>query len=148
QAKKAAQYVLIFFIILIGIIGTTNTLLIAVFERIREIGTMKAIGMTDSEIMKLFITEGLLIGISGSLFGVLFGVLLNYYFVTYGTNWSALLPKDMNWGYRVSGIIKSSWNITSIWVSMLLGPISTFIASYIPAKRAKNLTPAECLRWT
>ncbi len=148
QAKKAAQYVLIFFIILIGIIGTTNTLLIAVFERIREIGTMKAIGMTDGEIMKLFLTEGLLIGISGSLFGVLFGVLLNYYFVTYGTNWSALLPKDMNWGYRVSGIIKSSWNITSIWVSMILGPISTFIASYIPAKRAKNLTPAECLRWT
>lgn len=147
QAKKAAQYVLIFFIILIGIIGTTNTLLIAVFERIREIGTLKAIGMTDGEIMKLFITEGLLIGVAGSLAGVLFGVLLNYYFVTYGTNWSALLPKDMNWGYRVSGVIKSSWNITSIWVSLLLGPISTLIASYIPARRAKKLTPAECLRW-
>ncbi|MGB9824567.1 MAG: ABC transporter permease [Candidatus Hydrothermia bacterium] len=147
QAKKAAQYVLIFFIILIGIIGTTNTLLIAVFERVREIGTLKAIGMTDDEIMTLFVIEGVLIGIAGSLAGVILGVLINYYLVTHGTNWSLLLPKDMNWGYRVSGIIKNSWNITSIWVSLLLGPISTFIASLIPAKRAKKLTPAECLRW-
>lgn len=147
QAKKTAQYVIIFFIILIGIIGTTNTLLIAVFERIREIGTLKAIGMTDKEILRLFVTEGVLIGIAGSMIGVAVGALLNAYFVKYGTNWSVLLPKDMNWGYRVSGIIKSSWNLTSILVSLFLGPISTLIASYIPARRAKKLTPAECLRW-
>jgi putative ABC transport system permease protein len=147
QAKKTAQYVIIFFIILIGIIGTTNTLLIAVFERIREIGTLKAIGMTDKEILRLFVTEGVLIGIAGSVIGVAVGALLNAYFVKYGTNWSVLLPKDMNWGYRVSGIIKSSWNLTSILVSLFLGPISTLIASYIPARRAKKLTPAECLRW-
>lgn len=147
QAKKVSQSFLLFFIILIGIIGTANTLMIAVFERMREIGTLKAIGMRDSEIMKLFITEGLLIGVIGSIGGVVLGIIVNYYLVNYGTDWSPLLPKDMNFGYRVSGVIKNSWNLTSIWISIILGPLSTLIASYFPAKKAKKLSPAECLRW-
>jgi len=147
QAKRSAQFLLIFFIIIIGIIGTTNTLLIGLYERIQEIGTLKALGMTDTEVMKLFILEGILIGVAGSVFGILTGVIINYFFAKYGTNWSYLLPKDMNWGYRVAGVVKSSWNLTSIWLSLLLGPASTFGASYIPARKARQLTPAECLRW-
>uniref|UniRef100_A0A7V3ZYM7 ABC transporter permease n=1 Tax=candidate division WOR-3 bacterium TaxID=2052148 RepID=A0A7V3ZYM7_UNCW3 len=147
EAKKFSQNILLFFIVLIGIIGTANTLMIAVFERIREIGTLKAIGMKDNEVMKLFITEGVLIGIAGSLFGVLLGVIINSILVKYGIDWSPLLPKEMNFGYRVSGVIKNTWNLKSIWISLILGPISTLIASYLPAKRAKSLLPAECLRW-
>lgn len=121
--------------------------MIAVFERMREIGTLKAIGMKDSEVMKLFVTEGVLIGVVGSIFGVLLGVIINYLLVKYGIDWSPLLPKDMNFGYRVSGVIKNTWNFKSIWISLILGPISTLIASYLPAKKAKGLLPAECLRW-
>lgn len=147
KTKKAFQLIFILVIILIGIIGTTNTLLISVFERIKEIGTLKAIGMTDSEIKKMFITEGILIGIFGTLLGVILGVILNLYFVKYGINFEPLLPKDLNLAYRVSGVVKNEWNIGSIIISFIIGPLSTFIASYIPAKRAEKLTPAECLRW-
>lgn len=147
EAKKFSQNILLFFIILIGVIGTTNTLMIAVYERVREIGTLKAIGMRDNEVMKLFIIEGTLIGIAGSIGGVILGVILNYLLVKYGIDWSPLLPKNMNFGYRVSGIIKNTWNLKSIWISLILGPVSTLVASYFPAKRAKKLLPAECLRW-
>ncbi len=67
--------------------------MIAVYERIREIGTLKAIGMRDNEVIKLFIIEGTLIGIAGSIGGVILGVILNYLLVKYGIDWSPLLPK-------------------------------------------------------
>ncbi len=148
KTKKVFQVIFIFFIILLGIIGTTNTLMIAVFERIKEIGTLKSLGMKDSEIKRMFITEGILIGLFGTTLGVILGVLINFYFVKYGIDWSPLLPKDINLAYRVSGVVKSAWNISSIIISFIIGPFSTLIASYIPARRAGKLTPAECLRWT
>jgi len=147
KTKKNFQVFFIFFIILIGVIGTVNTLMIAVFERIREIGTLKAIGMKDEEIMRMFLIEGFLIGLAGSISGIIFGCIINYFLIKYGIDWSPLLPKDINLGYRVLGRVKSNWNISSILISFILGPISTIIASYFPAKKAKNLTPAECLRW-
>ncbi len=147
QGKRAAQYLLLVFIILIGIIGTTNTLMIAVYERLSEIGTLKSLGMDDKEVMKLFLTEGFFIGLLGSIGGIILGVIINAYLVKYGINWTPLLPKEMNFGYRVSGVVKNAWNFSSIIVSMVLGPVSTLIASYFPAKKASKLTPAECLRW-
>ncbi len=147
QGKRAAQYLLLFFIVLIGIIGTTNTLMIAVYERVREIGTLKSLGMTDKEVMKLFATEGILIGLLGSVGGIILGIIINAYLVKFGIDWSPLLPKEMNFGYRVSGVVKNAWNFSSIIVSLILGPLSTLIASYFPAKKASKLQPAECLRW-
>ena len=146
KTKNATQAVLLFFIILIGIIGTANTLLISVFEKTREIGTLKAIGMTDREVMKLFLSEGVLIGVAGSLSGVIIGILINWYFVVHGIDWSPLL-KDMDVGYKVMGIVKNTWNIKSIIVALFLGPLTTIFASYFPSKRAMKMTPAECLRW-
>lgn len=148
KTKKVFQVIFIIFIILLGIIGTTNTLMIAVFERIKEIGTLKSLGMKDSEIKKIFIIEGILIGLFGTILGVILGILINLYFIKYGIDWSPLLPKDINLAYRVSGVVKSAWNIPSIIISFIIGPLSTLIAGYIPAKRAGKLTPAECLRWT
>lgn len=147
KTKKSFQFMFLFFIILIGIIGTSNTLLIAVFERIREIGTLKALGMTDSEVKKLFIMEGFLMGVIGTLIGVILGIIINFYFVKHGINWSPLLPKDANLAYRVSGVVKSAWDIKSIIISIIIGPLSTVIASYFPAKKAAKLLPSECLRW-
>jgi len=146
KAKSAAQGVLIFFIVLIGIIGTANTLLISVFEKTREIGTLKAIGMIDGEIMGLFLREGLLIGISGSLLGILSGVLINWYLVVHGIDWTPLLG-DMDVGYKVMGVVKNTWSIKTIIISFLIGPLSTLFASYFPAKKAMKMTPSECLRW-
>ncbi|MEN3044477.1 MAG: FtsX-like permease family protein [Candidatus Hydrothermales bacterium] len=147
NTKKLFQAIFILFIILLGIIGTTNTLNISIFERIKEIGTLKSLGMKDSEIRKLLVIEGVMIGLLGTLLGVIFGVLINFYFVKYGIDWTPLLPKDINLAYRVSGVVKSAWNTSSIMISFIIGPFSTFIASYIPAQRASKLTPAECLRW-
>lgn len=146
KTKNAAQSVLLLFIVLIGIIGTANTLLISVFEKTREIGTLKAIGMTDGEIMKLFMSEGLLIGIAGSISGVIIGVLLNWYLVIHGIDWSPFF-KDVDIGYKVMGVVKNTWNLKSIIFALVIGPLSTGFASYFPSKRAMKMTPAECLRW-
>ncbi len=146
RVKSSASSAILFFIVIIGIIGTANTLLISVFERMREIGTLKSMGMTDGEIMRLFITEGAFMGIIGSTLGLVSGVLINYYLSVKGIDMSPLI-KDMDIGYKISGVIKSTWDIKSLILAAIMGPLSTMVASYIPARIAKKMTAAECLRW-
>ena len=62
----------------IALFSIANTITMSVYERVREIGTMRAIGTTRSKILILFITEGALVGILGGLLGVVVGVFVAY----------------------------------------------------------------------
>src|SRR5204863_8584861 len=59
--------------LLVASFGISNTMIMSIRERTREIGIMKAIGGSDSEIMRIFFVEASLIGFMGGLFGVLIG---------------------------------------------------------------------------
>ncbi len=126
QVKQKAQGVFVFFIILIGIIGTANTVLISVYEKVREIGTLKALGMTDGEVLKLFVAEGILIGMFGSLVGVALGALGNWYFVVHGLDLTKLYG-EMEYGYRVLGTVHSVWSLKSIVTLAVIGPLTTLL---------------------
>lgn len=147
QVKRVFQWGFVFFIILIGIIGVSNSLVISIYERIREIGTLKAIGMTDKEISTVFVFEGFLIGVIGSFLGLILGGIINYFLVNYGIDWSTLLPRDVNLNYRVIGVVKNSWNILSLIISPIVGSLSGLFAAYLPILTIRKLTPQECLRW-
>ena len=147
QVKQKAQGVFVFFIILIGIIGTANTVLISVYEKVREIGTLKALGMTDGEVLRLFVAEGVLIGLFGSLVGVALGALGNWYFVVHGLDLTKLYG-EMEYGYRVLGTVHSVWSLKSIVTLAVIGPMTTGLAAAFPARKAGRMTPAECLRWS
>src|SRR5205807_9908608 len=59
--------------LLVAAIGIANTMLMSVLERVREIGIMKAVGARDHHIQAIFLVEGLLVGVVGSLLGLLLG---------------------------------------------------------------------------
>ncbi len=147
QVKQKAQGVFLFFIVLIGIIGTANTVLISVYEKVREIGTLKALGMTDSEALRLFVLEGVLIGLIGSIVGVALGAFGNWYFVAHGINLTKLFG-NMEYGYRVMGTVHSVWSVKSLIMGLIIGPLATGFAAMFPARTASRMTPAECLRWS
>ncbi|MCK5399917.1 ABC transporter permease, partial [bacterium] len=146
--KKRGQGIFIMFIAIIGLVGIINTMLMSVLEKKKEIGTMKALGMTDGEVQKIFVWEGFLVGVFGAIFGLILGALFMWYFLVKGFDISAFTGGDasMDVGYKVMGIVKAKWDIASIVTSMTGCVIASVVASFIPAKKTTELQPAECLR--
>jgi putative ABC transport system permease protein len=78
------------FTIVVAATVITNSILMNIFERARETGTLRAIGMRRSQVFGLIMTEGLLQGLAGSLLGLAVGIPLVLYFQSNGMNWGAI----------------------------------------------------------
>jgi putative ABC transport system permease protein len=114
--------------LLVGGIGVMNIMLVSVTERTREIGTRKALGARNSDIMAQFITEAIIICVIGGAIGIILGLLLG----DFGAN---LL------GYPAAPSMETI--IIAVAFSMLIG---TFFGFY-PARKAAKLDPIEALRY-
>ncbi|MDH5720005.1 MAG: FtsX-like permease family protein [Spirochaetia bacterium] len=143
--KKAAGNYILLFLLVIALVGIINTLLMSVFEKRREIGMLMALGMQKKEIRNIFIAEGLIIGILGSIFGMIMGTLANLYFIYIGIDYASLLGEDAM-GFNITGHVKSAWVIGSYVKCFALVVITSILGSYVPAKRVMMFEPMECLR--
>ena len=140
----AGAYMVVLYLIVLGITATVivNTLVMAVFERTREIGIFAAIGMKSGRIMAMFFTESGFLAIGGILMGWVLGAALVYYATVYGfyignMGITGILMHDTIHAYlTVSDTITLS--ITALVVSLL--------AALYPAVLAARLEPVEALR--
>lgn len=126
----------LFLIVLTGII---NTMMMSVFERVREIGTMLAIGVKRAQVMRLFLLEAVVIGFIGGVVGALVGSLLVAVFAIRG------VPMP------VSGIGTSSQlypAVTAVFriSAVVVAVAGALVASAWPAWRASRLKPVDALR--
>lgn len=120
-------------------LGIINTLVMAILERRREIGVLKALGATDGDVRSLFFAEAGAMGLFGGLFGVALGWLIGQA-LTWGTT-IYLRRQDLP-GVKISYV---PW-----WLA--LGAISfaivvSLVAGLYPAARAARLNPVEALRY-
>ena len=100
--KSTGSRIILFLVFVIAAVGITNTMLMAVFERIRELGMMRAMGMSDRQIRLSFLLEAGGIGLIGAVGGLIFGALVNWPLVEWGWDFTPML-KQMDIGYRISG---------------------------------------------
>ncbi len=142
--QLANSYMVLFYLIVLGITATVivNTLIMAVYERTREIGILAAIGMKGRRIMSLFLTEAGMLALGGIAFGLVLGSLLSMYFGKYGfyignigLNYQFLL------GDRIYPILTTSDAINLTIIALVI----TLIASLYPAVLAAQLEPVEAL---
>jgi putative ABC transport system permease protein len=126
--------------LLVGGIGIANTMFTSVMERTKQIGTLKALGATNFEIMKLFMFESAMIGLIGGLIGIFLG------FVGSG------IISDLGIRLAAGGGGRASTSITlitpqlilfALGFSVLIGAVS----GIIPARNASKLQPVEALRY-
>ncbi len=118
--------------------GIVNTLLMAVQERTKEIGLMKAMGMRSRKVFLLFSVEAILIGFWGSLLGSLAGIGIGKAANHYATK---TFLKDL------IGFELTSFPWESVAVIMLIIMVIAFVAGTLPARRAAKQSPIDALRY-
>ena len=127
-------------IALIILLSIFNTMSISVMERIGEIGTAMALGVKRTDIMRLFLAEGVLIGCIGGLLGLMMGLLLAKIISNIGIPMPP--PPGMARGY--TGEILVTWNMAL--EALLLAVSTTLIASIYPAWKASRMQIVDALR--
>lgn len=118
--------------------GIINTLLMSVQERTREIGLMKAMGMSGTRIFALFSSEAVFIGFLGSAIGSVVGIVL-------GSIISRVLSHGLLSG--LAGLQLIAFTPASIAGVILLVMAIAFVAAVLPASRAARQSPIESLRY-
>ncbi|MDD2383587.1 MAG: ABC transporter permease [Sulfurospirillaceae bacterium] len=127
-------------IILISIvlISILNVMMMSVFERIREIGTIAAIGTPPLTIVKLFLSEGLMLGIFGAVLGSIVSMGIIYVL--------GIIKITYNFGQQTGLILTPHLGINQILSVSIIVIIISLIASISPAFKASRLDPVEALR--
>jgi len=113
--------------LVVGSIGIMNIMLVSVTERTREIGILKSLGFTKSNILFLFIVESIVLSVLGGLFGTGLGVV-----GAYGAQTIMNLP--------------NAFPVEMIVIGFAVSVIVGLIAGVYPANKAAKMNPVEALR--
>ncbi|HLC47992.1 MAG TPA: ABC transporter permease [Candidatus Norongarragalinales archaeon] len=113
--------------LLVGAIGVANTMFMSVLERTREIGILKSLGMKDSEVTAMFLTEAAIIGVAGGTLGIAL----------------SLIVSNILAAFSVPSLITADLMAGSLVFSGIVGVAS----GAIPARNAAKLQPVESLRY-
>jgi ABC-type lipoprotein release transport system permease subunit len=142
--QYAFSFMVVLYLIVFGITATvvTNTLVMAVYERTREIGILAAIGMKGRRIMAQFLTEAALLATGGVIGGLILGGLVVAYIASIGL----VIPATQG----VTGVLFTN----RIYPELTMGDavsltvaayVITLIASLYPARLAARMEPVEAL---
>ncbi|MFL7870024.1 MAG: ABC transporter permease [Anaerolineales bacterium] len=133
-------------IIAIAGIGILNLLLMAVYERTREIGVLGAMGLKPRQISLLFILEGTMIGLVGAAAGVILGLAINGYLMKVGLDFGDL-SNVASYMALVQSRIYPTWGIERLPMRVSMIVIIAALAALIPATEAGRREPAEALHF-
>jgi len=120
--------------ILIAAFGIANTLMMNVLERIREIGSLRAVGMTRPQVMRMILAEALIIGILGGILGVVFGTYSSYF---------ALQGMEEGTGWEVTFVLPTSVLLTGMAIAIGVSQV----AALYPAWRAASVNIVRAVRY-
>jgi ABC-type antimicrobial peptide transport system permease subunit len=126
--------------LLVAALGITNTMIMSIYERTREIGIMKVIGASFNDIYKMFLTEAGLIGFFGGIFGLGFSYIVSYII-------NRLSAGFMNQG--MAGGETASISVIPVWLTLfavLFSVLVGLLAGIYPAYRAVRLSPINAIR--
>ncbi len=144
--KGAAMNIFSVIIELIAGIGILNLLLMAVYERTREIGLLGAMGLKPGQIATLFILEGTMIGVVGTLVGIFLGILFNGSLGTVGLDFTKFASMT-EYTALISGKVYPTFGLGNVFGRALSVLLIATLAALIPAVEASRREPAEALHY-
>jgi ABC-type lipoprotein release transport system permease subunit len=149
EIDDAFLYVYAVIMYLVVIFAITNTFLVAVLERVRELGLLNALGMRGRRISRMILGETTFLVLLSLASGLILALGIHHALVHWGIPMSAFGVDDMELsGVDVSSLVIRSRITAEKWViASLLTALSTVAAAAYPALRAARLAPAEAMRF-
>jgi ABC-type lipoprotein release transport system permease subunit len=145
HSSQTSMMIMVVVILFVAVLGVVNTMLMSVFERTREIGVLKAIGMSSFRLVRLILAETLLLTTVAGAIGTGLGALLDLYFVSVGIDLTGVMTTSYG-GIGLDPVLRaqiSSYGLLMPGV-LLLG--ACFLAALYPASRAALMRPAAGMR--
>jgi putative ABC transport system permease protein len=142
QANESSLVILTAFLFLAAAVGIVNAMLMSVHERTREIGTVRALGMRRSAVVRMFILEGLALGLVSAALGVMLGGAVVLYYGARGIPMNTVTLAWMAGGDELFPVLRL-WS--AFRAAAAIAALSTLAAVY-PALTASRLEPREALQ--
>lgn len=146
EIRKTALNLLVFILLALSAFGIANTILMAAHERVREVGTLRSMGMTEGGVLRLFLLEGALLGVVGGVLGAALGGGLVRYWSNHPIDLSKAFEQTAGAGMSLSALIYTRFEWSTVVVAVLVGAVVALVASIYPARVASRMSPAEAVR--
>jgi putative ABC transport system permease protein len=144
--EMTIQFTMIFVIIILIALsfGIINTMLMAIMERVREIGMLMAIGMSKIKVFIMIMMETIFLSVTGGLLGLVISWLLVQLAFKTGIDLSAVGEGLNSWGY--SSYVRPELGNIYYFLIAILVIVTAIFASILPARKALKLIPSEAIR--
>jgi lipoprotein-releasing system permease protein len=148
RQEKLAMFIILVFIILVAAFNITSTLIMVVMEKRRDIGILRTLGVSNRSVLQLFMLEGLYIGLSGTIIGVVAGTVLARYLNP--------VAEFIAWMFNIDLFNQQIYYFDHIPVDVVPGDVFwvtvsavmlTFLSTLYPAWSASRLDPVDALRY-
>jgi lipoprotein-releasing system permease protein len=138
--EKYAMFIVLSLIVAVAAFNIISTLIMVVLEKRKDIGILKSLGSTSSSIMRIFMFEGLVVGVVGTILGSVLGYFLCWLQRTFRI---ISLPAEI---YFINSLPVDTRVLDFILVALAAIAI-TFLATLYPAKKAADLAPVDAIRY-
>ncbi len=135
QGQSISSLMIQVFVIVAVVLGISSTLAITVLQKSKQIGILKAMGLTDKDASFVFLSEGAILGVFGAIVGVILGVGLSVMFVTFAidqTTGEPVVPLNIDPGFIV--------------LSAFIALFASILSALLPARRSSKMTVIEVIR--
>jgi len=148
RMEKRVMFIILSLIVLVAMFNIITTLIMVVMEKNRDIAILKSMGATSPSIMKIFIYQGLIIGVIGTLFGTITGLAIAHNLeklslIVERVFGFKILPADVYYLSALPSLVNYGDVATIILGTLFI----SFLATIYPSWRASRLDPAETLRF-
>ncbi len=127
----------------LGAFIIANIMMMVVLERRREIGVLKSMGMEGPRILRLFLAEGIFLGVIGSAVGSIFGTALNAWLSVKGLDFSSSVSGS---GIAMDNVIYTGVHPLNVILLFTLGVAVSAVVSFLPSRSAARMDPIEAIR--
>lgn len=139
KLEKLAMTIILLLIVVVAAFNIISTLVMVVTDKTREIGILKSMGLTARQVLRIFMLQGMVIGVGGAGLGAAGGILLAWVLDRYRL---ISIPGDV---YFLDHLpVAIDWN--DVGVILLLSVLISFVATIYPARQAARLYPVEAIR--